>query len=284
MAIRLARSIRIHSPGIPIAVVANNNSDRYSLLLENFDYVINYNDEYTGWLIKLSLNELSPYEESIFIDADSLVVRNLSFIFDLLKYYSFATVGDNVVFADQFFHDSQRGHYSDGRMMPSFNGGFYWFRKDPIAANVFSSAKNALVDYDLCGLKRLNGKKMDEALFCYAMRKHDLCAFEDSGSIMRTPLRSKGRFELDVYGGISSFIKDGQRVTPAIVHCCGPWLYSRAYLRESTLLERQDFLSNPNVWERTIAEIKSAVFSITRKAMRACRVSVKKMRKIIHAR
>jgi len=71
---------------------------------------------------------------------------------------------------------------------PDFNGGLFYYRKSPMAAQVFECARSLVVDYDVLQLHRPNGQMSDEALISVAMAKLGLAASEASEKELTVPI------------------------------------------------------------------------------------------------
>ena len=84
MAANLLASFRIHNPGVPFAIIC----DRENKYTKLFDDVIILEEVNGNYLDKFSLLIKSPYDESIFIEPDCLIYRNLDFFWDLLSHES----------------------------------------------------------------------------------------------------------------------------------------------------------------------------------------------------
>ena len=82
LARNLLISYRLHNPDPqPFALIC----DRRNEITEEFDDVVIMDSPSFSFNDKLRLADLTPYDETIFIDADCLVVRNLSGLWDIVK-------------------------------------------------------------------------------------------------------------------------------------------------------------------------------------------------------
>jgi len=91
MAVGLALSIRRNSPGQSLAIVTDNATDDR---LAIFDYRIPLPEDLPRDLTaKLFLDSLTPFTETLFIDADCLVFKDLSYIWNKLSCHPFAAFG-----------------------------------------------------------------------------------------------------------------------------------------------------------------------------------------------
>ena len=82
LAHNLLISYHLHNPDPqPFALIC----DRRNEITEEFDDVVIMDSPSFSFNDKLRLADLTPYDETIFIDADCLVVRNLSGLWDIVK-------------------------------------------------------------------------------------------------------------------------------------------------------------------------------------------------------
>lgn len=227
----LARSLRLHMPGIPLALVTDR-ADAGGL----FDIVIPMRPfGRAGTLHKINLYNYSPFDETLFIDSDCLVVRPFHDQIAAIRLHDFAPIvtrcladGDT----DLWLEDVGAALKGvAGTRFPKFNGGVYFFRRSAGAEGVFARANELLLRKAELGIKDFDSAGPgDETLIGLAMAQSPhLKLFDDHGLLMRTPLNSQGPVEVEVLKGRSSFIKEGQRVSPAIIHFCGPWIDHPAY-------------------------------------------------------
>jgi hypothetical protein len=230
MAKYLARSLDQHSRVFPRAIITDSRDEA---LLGLYHRTVPLRADYgRGFAQKLFLDAYSPFEETLFIDADSLNVRNLEAIWHSFSSESFSIMG--VCIRDGYW-------YGDvGRLLatlqldhlPYFNSGAIYFRNDDRAHAVFREARGLAAQYDRLGLARSRGEAADEPLFAIAMARHGVEALDDGGTIMRTPIGMVGRMRIDVLEGYCSFMKGAARVAPAIAHFAGPWAARFYYKRE----------------------------------------------------
>lgn len=74
-AIGLALSLKMASPGIPISIVCNETVA--ALAGDYFDAVIKERNDITGFKHKIFLDQYSPYQKTLFLDADILVFKDV---------------------------------------------------------------------------------------------------------------------------------------------------------------------------------------------------------------
>jgi len=227
----LARSLKRHMPGIRIAVI----SDRaMSTLL--FDITVPMPKfEVAGTVHKKSMYDLSPFDETFFIDSDCLASRPFNDELDEIRQFEFSPVVTKYTETDG--HDLYIADMKvalDGvnaTKFPKFNGGVYFFKKGDVAAAVFNTANEILPRKVELGIKDFDksgpGEETIIGLALGSLGLTDL--YDDKGRLMRTPLNMTGSLEFDVLGGGCRFTKEGEIVTPALCHFCGPWAESAVY-------------------------------------------------------
>ena len=193
MAIHLARSIRLNSPNQTLAVI----TDRSEMAMKPwFDVVVPMNPEHgTGMADqKLDLYANSPFRETMYIDADSLVVRDLSFLWTLFKGCDMSAIG----------FEMRSGSWA-GMDVPTtcaklaipyvvqLNGGVYYFLKGDLAGRI-RTARALIARYDEIGIARLRGAINDEPLISLAMAMCHQHPVDDRGLGMRTRIGQSGAF------------------------------------------------------------------------------------------
>jgi len=134
MAANLLASFRIHNPAVKFAIIC----DRKNKYTDMFDDVIVLEEASGNYLDKFSLLVNSPYDESIFIEPDCLVYRNLDFFWALLSHESdCSSFGWNEGGLDCWFKTEEtRGRLyeivpelSKNAIVPLFNPGYIFIRK-----------------------------------------------------------------------------------------------------------------------------------------------------------
>lgn len=219
-AIAMAWSIRQNSPGIPIAL-ATDISD-YKLPEELFDKTVIYNfTGKSGVSFKIWLDEISPWERTLFLDSDAFVYKSLKPVFHRFAQQPFIALGKSIPKVGHWFKDPERilKEFS----MPSMSlviGDFYLFDRSPASCRVFKKARELFDRYDELGIERLHGGFNEEPLFSLAMhiegiecgkRSPDLVlaleyakAFSD---LQTNVLKSEARVQIG-----------GETIAPCVVH------------------------------------------------------------------
>lgn len=149
LARNLLRSYRLFSDEkIPFAIIC----DRINEYTEEFDNVIVVTDPSNNYNDKLKLFREIPYDETIFIDADSLAYSNLNKWWKL-----FEKQGDFSLFGYAWRDlNSGRGWFNPEGMkefqenikyIPDFNGGVYYLRNTEACKKVFDIACHCAEHY-----------------------------------------------------------------------------------------------------------------------------------------
>lgn len=232
-AIDLARSIRLHDLDLPLAVATDLDA---ALFAGMYDFVIPWDfTQWQGLLSKLEAYDATPFDTTLFLDADCLAVRSLHEVFDLFGAQQFGVYGTQRTDAIWFRGIEDRIHTFAGKdIFPVFNGGLYFFRKSELAADIFRRAKALKSEYDVLGLRRhLHQSYNEEPLVSLAMVQAGLTATNSEHlDVMHTPELPHCEVDFDILDGRCSFIRRGRLVRPAIVHFVGQRKKAFAYTRE----------------------------------------------------
>lgn len=255
----LALSVRIHHPDARLGVVSDQLSRHSSL----FDEVVQADlSRGVGVLQKLYLYDYSPFDETLFIDSDSLLTAPMaSEHLEGLRKHHFAPVCERFLSrgeSDPCVSDLSTAMAALGvDYYPKFNGGIYFFRKHEEAKELFEAAEAiyrrrgelGILDFDRAGPN-------EETLFALAMAELGLRGYDDRGELMRTPIGMTGRLATHPYKG-TAFTKAGRVVRPAILHFTGdPWRWpeyraSVPLVRRSGILRYASWTFGPLlVWAR----------------------------------
>src|SRR3954470_744789 len=150
MAIALARSLERYSPDLPRAVITDSSDPLLSSLYQDVIPV----DESRGSPLRqrLYLDEYTPYEETLSIDGDSLVVEDVGWTFDLFSHVPFGVLGEQVESGAWYGDVATMLARIGRREMPKFNGGFYYFDRSEDARRIFATAREVADRYEELGL------------------------------------------------------------------------------------------------------------------------------------
>jgi hypothetical protein len=234
----LCRSHRRHWPKLPIALVTDRDE---ASLRKEFDYVIEL-DPSLGYGLqqKLNLERYTPFDQTMFLDADCLIAGVPEKVWSPVSGTPFATFGSGSFSGKWFGADisAVRGMLGIDGAIPRFNGGMMYWDMGLGGDAVFAEARRFLPLYRSLGFQafRRNLPEADEPLISLGMASCGFAAVDDRGEGMQTPLGMSGRMCIDVLVGRCEFKKEGRTVRPAVTHFCGPHGGVGYYARESMKL------------------------------------------------
>lgn len=229
MAADLLLSYRGRGEGkYPFALIC----DRENEYTAQFDDVILVK-EFRGSTVDKLLMRLSPYEESIFLDADILILDNIDDLWDV-----FRDADDVSVFGRVLPLDSQEGWFTyegSGKYKPmvryllSMNGGIYYFRKTARAGKIFDDALNVIADYGSIDFKYFDTPQ-DEPLMAMSLVINGCLPCKPDYPLITLPYCEE-KISVDHTGNVY----EGKRPSPArLIHFSTPrtklFLYN--YLNE----------------------------------------------------
>ena len=222
----LSASLKMHMPGIPMAIVTDRSTTS-----PYFDYVVLLNAEHgLGTVQKIWLDQYSPFDETLYVDSDCLVTRPFHKELSEIRGFDFSPVVEQTLTRsdeDGFYFENLSAALTELNLdyFPKFNGGIYFFKKNAVSAAVFDSARGLVKAAKTLGLKSFDkGGPADETLIGLALAQNDIKRFyNDHGFLMRTPINLIGPLHIDVLGGGCSFSKSGRAVSPAICHFAAPY-------------------------------------------------------------
>ena len=133
----LLYSYRLHNKKLPFGIIC----DRENEYTRDFDDVVVIENPTFTYSDKFRVFVDSPYEETVFIESDCLVYRNLDEMFELLAggddYTAFGVNDDNIKV--WFSKPEQlRGTFGDMfTSIPVFNPGYLFIRKSPLTEKIY---------------------------------------------------------------------------------------------------------------------------------------------------
>jgi hypothetical protein len=235
MAKDLALSARLHAPHLRRAVVSDSE-DRE--LRELFHDVIPARPELGDPLFqKLWLELYAPYDETLFIDSDSLIAGSLDHIWTACHATDVGYVGERKTSGTWYRADiAEVCRACKISWLATLNSGLLFIRRGPAAAAIFASARAAMDRYEELGFEPFRQTRTDEVGFALAFSQHGIAPIADpDGRTMRTPIGIDGPMRVDVLRGYCRFVKHGQPVSPSVVHFA-TWQYHPVYYRERAKL------------------------------------------------
>lgn len=242
MANALARSIRLHSPDVKLAVV----TDRKNLDPKLFNLIIPINLDYpSGVAQKLFVDKYTPFDETIFIDSDCLCYKDINKIWDFyenvegfgIKGWGYLTKQDTSYYAINNLQEFFKVAKVD--KIGLFNSGVFYFDKSSKSKKVFDTARYLFDNRQNLSLKNFkNSLVNDEPIFALSLEKNgiDILPLGQNNHVMLTPSGSlESQYKINVLKGCSDFRKNGDLVEPFIIHfhvdCSDFFIYWRDVFR-----------------------------------------------------
>lgn len=159
--------------------LTSNNPYRFAIITDKeteytdkFDDVIIVKNATKTYMDKIDLLINSPYKESIFIDADSIIYNDLNKYWDIFEKSSdFSAFGrilpiDN---KDGWFSFEKSGKYKDEiNNILDIHGGIYYLRKGEICNKIYEVSQEIIKNYDDFSFRKFK-KPADEPILALAM-------------------------------------------------------------------------------------------------------------------
>lgn len=172
MAVHLLRSYRKHAiDDTPFAIIC----DRENSALQEFDQVVHMDEASCSYMDKLMLYRYAPYDESIFIDADSLILSDPSGL-----WRDFSDADDVSCYGCTYPLDSERGWFAyegcgeykaDIQFLIDLHGGIYFLRKGERCKSIFEKAIELADQYNHYSFRNF-AKPADEPVIAMSLAIH----------------------------------------------------------------------------------------------------------------
>lgn len=247
MAKGMVRSLRLHRPDMPVAIVTDQDPGSLSRW---FDPVIPMKPEFgPGLAQKLHLDHYTPYDETLFVDSDFLFFRDPQLVWDHFKQKpGFALVAYPMAPGDAHYAVEDLPSYMAklglARMLMT-NTGVLYFDRSQTAQRVFATAREIAGRAEELGLKKHPvGFFNDEPIFATAVELLGLPFIPEREQplVMLAGHGTEGMWEVDVRRGSSGYTWKGKRYEPALIHFNVGSQRSRVYDRELRRLELGNLL------------------------------------------
>lgn len=196
-------------------------TDKTNELLEQFDDVIIINDSNRSFLDKLLLFQIIPYDETIFIDADSLAYGDLGRIFE---YFEDAddvsclgkTLPENSI--KGWFRKEDTGAYKESIEYTIWmHGGIYFIRKTPEVLSFFDTCVDIANNYKKYFFRfQYLTEPADEPIVAMAMAIHKFHPIDPKPEIMAFYRDSK-ILKIDMISGTLSYIVESGRTDAGLL-------------------------------------------------------------------
>jgi hypothetical protein len=216
----LAYSALLHAPHIIRAVV----TDKPELLSNFYDITIPYNPDYGNpFAAKTRLYLYTPFEKTLYVDADSLIIHNFDSYWPWLDEQSFVYEGTLLHEGEWYFDIAKISRQLSLPWIPKFNSGMFLFRNDIASKAIFDTAFDYLSNQKErnLGVDFFRGTMLpDEPFLAIALAKNNIKPVDDYGRFSKSLIGAKN-IHVNGIKGFAFFIKNGKAVFPLIVHFCG---------------------------------------------------------------
>jgi hypothetical protein len=212
----LARSLDHNSPGIPRTLITDQPDSPAAAHYENVIPLAGPTSR--DCRPKLDLDQYTVYRRTLYIDADSLVMRPLAPLFARLQDHDFTVIGRNITSGHWYGDVTSMCRLAGSPSIPMFNGGLLYFADTNTTHRVFAHARELADRYLALRFDRFNGGIADEPLLAIALAAERLHAHDLTQTAMASLLGATGPLSIDVLNGRCDFQKRGRPVAPSIVH------------------------------------------------------------------
>jgi hypothetical protein len=231
-AVALARSIRLRDPQITLAVATDFDAAMFEGM---FDLIVRWDfSSRPGLISKLDLYAMSPFEQTLFLDADILMYVSVEEVFHRLVGSEFAVIGQNASQPDYFPVIEPIRARVPSTTFPRFFGGLYYFERSERVARIFRHAAEWLPQYDELGIVRIRGQINDEPLFSLALAMEGMTAHGAYASDLLISSSGPGAPVLvaDVLAGVCIQGDNSVRLRRAMLHFYDEASNTYAYVLE----------------------------------------------------
>lgn len=151
-------------------------TDRENEYTQEFDDVVILDNPSRTWMDKIELLRYCPYDENIFIDADSLIYQDINFLWDVYR-----DADDFSCFGKVLPMDSTEGWFTAEaarqypiRFITHLHGMLYFVRPGETVERMYELCQKIISDYHTVNFKAFNNTLADEPVFALAMAVLDL--------------------------------------------------------------------------------------------------------------
>ncbi len=214
----LARSCRLHNPALSIAIVTDS---RDPTLGRFFNHVISRRPELGGpFRQKLSVEQYTPYERTLYIDSDCLVTGPLDHLRKLVDDRDFAIHGQPI--SSGFWYTDIAALIARLGVagVPKFNSGLFCLRKGQPVDDLLARARDILDHHESFDLIRTHDNQCgDEPALSIAMAEAKIAAVPDDGTGQGGTIDwVDPRLEIDVPRGYCRYISPDHEIRPPVAH------------------------------------------------------------------
>lgn len=212
----------------PFAIMCDREND----ITRAFDDVVLLENPLNSYWDKFELLKKSPYDETIFIDADCLAYADLNAYWDYFKNADdFTGSGCNYPIDSELglFQKGQVGPYNDRvHWKPDICGGLYFIRKGTNCDQLFEECKYISSHYDDFVWPDYCAPKADETVLCLAMAAMGMKALNADPSNYGIPWEAT-EMSFDIFTGSCAYatewharVEDGRLIHFGTQSCKKP--------------------------------------------------------------
>lgn len=241
LAENLAMSYRLFSDNkYPFYAITDRKGAKR--LKKYFDGVVVLDEPHYTFLDKMEIARYTPFDRTVFIDADADIVSDISFLMDDFERNGSALscIGSLIPIGDE-----RRPVHFDGRAVEhfgidhfvAFNGGVYYFRKcDELTSCIDFIFDDLIPHYRDYGLKEFRqGQMADEPLYGLAMVVRGFAPMSNGRNTMML-LQDIKSLSWDMEQRTCRHIWYGKEVSPVILHYGTHNTYTRKYVYYNTVV------------------------------------------------
>ena len=203
----------------PFAIIAETEN-KYT---QQFDYVILMDNPCHSFNDKLRLFEYLPFDETIFIDADSLIYDDLNIWWERFSeasdFSAFGIVHKPTSDKGWFMASGMKEFCSDIKYIPMYNGGVYYLRNTKTCEKVFDIAQHCANNYNEYAFNMFK-KPADEPVLALGMVLCDCYPImNEVGSQVEYVFAPQSkRLKVDILKPKAIYHRDDKTVRPRIIH------------------------------------------------------------------
>jgi len=229
----LAYSCMLNAPHTLRAVI----TDSPDALSNFYDLIIPYNKQGDPFSIKTRLFELSPFQKTLYLDADSLIFHPIDDYWNYLDNNYYVYEGAKLTDGEWYVNIKKLCQIMQVQWIPKFNSGMLLFDKSNNVKQIFDTVRYYFENHqkENINVPFFRGNNYpDEPFFAIALARHNIEPVNDYGRFSRTLIGAK-RIKINIKKKIAILFKNGKMMHPLVVHFCGRkgGLY---YLREKLRL------------------------------------------------
>lgn len=235
---------------LPFYVITDKKGEKK--LKKYFDGVIVVDNPHYNYLDKIEIYKNTPFDETVFLDADMDIISDISFLMELFskngsELSCYGTLRD-------ITDENRPNHFGNVaiekfnlKQYISFNGGIYYFKKGKMAQKCFYDIYNLLIpNYDKFGLLYFRNNQMaDEPLMELSMLINGQSPLSTDFYIMNF-VQQINTFNWDMDTHTCKFIWYGYLISTKIAHFGTHNTYFWKYSYNNVLLKYK-FKKYPHV-------------------------------------